>query len=404
MTCVQAWLLLIRKSAAAKFQRGLEWSRRNPHTALWVTGVTIAVVLLVLLITHWNPYKAQREAFAPIFTLVAGLAIASVTLMRHFAQTDADRQRRITESFSKAIEQLGSEKLEVRLGGIYTLERISKESADDYLAVLENLTAFVRERTRSEAERLAKPLAQRIAECAYLRWENAGKPEGRTEEFWQEAIDQEKLRELPADISAVLTVIKRRSENGERQSFETKEERGLDFRRAVLQGADLPRVHLKRAILIEAHLEGSFLIRSHLEDAQLNKAHLERAVLIEAHLEQAQLVGAHLQEGRLGGAHLERANLTEAHLERADLSGAHLQDAYLGQASLRDAYLRGAHFKGVGLYGALLEGADIRLVDLSETRGLTQAQIERADGDAETKLPAGLTRPARWTDSTAPRP
>jgi hypothetical protein len=31
----------------------------------------------------------------------------------------ADRQRRITESFSKAVEQLSSDKLEVRLGGIY---------------------------------------------------------------------------------------------------------------------------------------------------------------------------------------------------------------------------------------------------------------------------------------------
>jgi hypothetical protein len=36
--------------------------------------------------------------------------------------------RRITESFSKAVEQLGSDKLEVRLGGTYSLERISKES------------------------------------------------------------------------------------------------------------------------------------------------------------------------------------------------------------------------------------------------------------------------------------
>ena len=32
--------------------------------------------------------------------------------MRHFAQTDADRQRRITESYSKAVEQLASDKIE----------------------------------------------------------------------------------------------------------------------------------------------------------------------------------------------------------------------------------------------------------------------------------------------------
>jgi hypothetical protein len=65
-------------------------------------------------------------AASPSLPLTAGLAIAGVTLVRHFAQIEADRQRRITESFSKATEQLGSDKLELRLGGIYTLERISK--------------------------------------------------------------------------------------------------------------------------------------------------------------------------------------------------------------------------------------------------------------------------------------
>jgi hypothetical protein len=76
---------------ATRFQQTGEWVRHNPRTALWLGGVIVAVALLVLLITHWNPYKAQHEAFAPIFTLVAGLAIAGVTLMRHFAQTEADR-------------------------------------------------------------------------------------------------------------------------------------------------------------------------------------------------------------------------------------------------------------------------------------------------------------------------
>ena len=53
----------------------------------------------------------------------AALQQAATAQRRHKEQTDADRQRRITESFSKATEQLGSDKIEVRLGGIYTLVR-----------------------------------------------------------------------------------------------------------------------------------------------------------------------------------------------------------------------------------------------------------------------------------------
>jgi hypothetical protein len=54
----------------------------------------------------WAEYSAYHAAIAPLLTLAAGVAVAGVALLRHFAQTEADRQRRITESFSKAIEQL----------------------------------------------------------------------------------------------------------------------------------------------------------------------------------------------------------------------------------------------------------------------------------------------------------
>jgi len=38
-----------------------------------------------------------------------------------------EHQRHIAESFSRAVEQLGSDKVEVRLGSIYSLEQISRE-------------------------------------------------------------------------------------------------------------------------------------------------------------------------------------------------------------------------------------------------------------------------------------
>lgn len=63
------------------------------------------------------------------------------------AQTDLDRQGQLTDRFSKAIEQLGSDKLQIRLGGIYALERIAHDSERDYPTVRNVLTTFVREET-----------------------------------------------------------------------------------------------------------------------------------------------------------------------------------------------------------------------------------------------------------------
>ncbi|ARF57393.1 pentapeptide repeat-containing protein [Streptomyces gilvosporeus] len=85
----------------------------------------------------------------------------------------------------------------------------------------------------------------------------------------------------------------------------------------------------------------------------------------------------------------------------ADLFGARLKGAALRGASLRGACLIAADLRGADLRTADLIGADLRDADLSGadlTGGffLTQAQLNAARGDAATRLPAGLTRPAHW--------
>ena len=60
----------------------------------------------------------------------------------------------MVDIFSRSIDQLGSDKLEVRLGAIHTLKRISQDPQyrEYRRPILEALTAFVRERTRNSAQ------------------------------------------------------------------------------------------------------------------------------------------------------------------------------------------------------------------------------------------------------------
>ncbi|WP_327132655.1 pentapeptide repeat-containing protein [Streptomyces sp. NBC_01343] len=87
--------------------------------------------------------------------------------------------------------------------------------------------------------------------------------------------------------------------------------------------------------------------------------------------------GADLMGARLAGADLRGANLRGAYLIAADLSGADLRLADLIGADFRDADLRGA--------------------DLRDALFLTQPQLGAARGDAATKIPPTLARPAHWT-------
>ncbi|MEV0618989.1 pentapeptide repeat-containing protein [Nonomuraea sp. NPDC050404] len=110
----------------------------------------------------------------------------------------------------------------------------------------------------------------------------------------------------------------------------------------------------------------------------------------------------------LRASELERAGLKGREHRGADLIGARLKGAGLRGANLRGAYLIGADLRGTDLRQADLIGADLRGADLSgaDLTGaiyLTQAQLNAARGDAATRLPATLTRPAHWGEDSPAR-
>ncbi|MEU7478798.1 pentapeptide repeat-containing protein [Lentzea sp. NPDC042327] len=99
----------------------------------------------------------------------------------------------------------------------------------------------------------------------------------------------------------------------------------------------------------------------------------------------------------------ERLRSSAKSYRGADLIGARLRNKKLVDADLRGAYLigadlTGADLRGADLIGADLRGADVSGADLSTSLFLTQMQVNAARGNAGTKLPAVLTRPAHWAE------
>ena len=97
----------------------LQWLRRRRRP---VVVIIVGCVLLYLSLPYWpqvwSTYKDDPDTFTPFFTPIGALLVGLAAFgqwrtarLRHEEQTNADRQRRITESFSKAVEQLGSDKL-----------------------------------------------------------------------------------------------------------------------------------------------------------------------------------------------------------------------------------------------------------------------------------------------------
>jgi pentapeptide repeat protein len=105
----------------------------------------------------------------------------------------------------------------------------------------------------------------------------------------------------------------------------------------------------------------------------------------------ANLSGQWLTGEDLRGARLSDANLSGADLSGANLSGANLFGANLRGATLNRANLNGSYPFGANLSGANLSGADLSRASLSDAKNVTPTQLDEACGNAETKLPEGLS-------------
>jgi hypothetical protein len=216
--------------------------------------------------------------------------------------------RLITERFSKAVEQLGSDKIEVRLGGIYALERIAQDSDRDHWTIMEVLTSFIQEKS------LIKPISEEQIRAKAYEMSKKGSTE-TDKKIWDSAFKTLLKEQMTKDIQAALTVIGRRHKKD-------PTDRRIDLSSANLSCALLNCANLSHALLNE-----SDLIHASLKESDLSSATLFNSKLNDAHLGDANLSGAILRKSNLSGAHLKGAILSGANLNGANLSGANLSNA-----------------------------------------------------------------------------
>ena len=120
-------------------------------------------------------------------------------------------------------------------------------------------------------------------------------------------------------------------------------------------------------------------------DVAAERAAVNPLLLRASALVRAQAPGPAKRRDRRG------ADLVGARLEGADMRGVDLRGALLIGADLRGADLRCAD-----LIGADLRDTDLRGADLTGALFLTRSQLAAARGDARTRVPSALDRPAHW--------
>lgn len=231
-------------------------------------------------------------------------------------QLQISRESQITEQFNKAIDHLGSDQVDVRIGGIYALQRIADTSERERAAIIEVLTAYVREHA-------PKPEVQDgLSPSRRFRALLSGPAVPGTP-------NPAMLPFPKPDVQAAVIVLVRRDA-------------------ATRGGADL----------------------------DLTGVDLCKAYLAMPKVKVAQLQQVNFQEALLQASNLEKADLRHGDLWRVDLRWSNLKSADLRKAYLREAVLRDTELQGADLRETQLQGADLRDANLEGTR-LQGAEVDR---------------------------
>jgi len=275
-----------------------------------------------------------------VLAAIVGFVLAGFRTSTQMQMTQTAIDGQVTERFTRAVEQLGKEQRAVRLGAIYALERIARDSPRDRDTIVETLAAYIRE---------------------HAPWPPRDKDSRALDEA---ALKAEKARtdvRPPIDISAALTVLCGLLPNGDPLR------ENVDLRHTDLRGLDAPNIDLSYT--------------------SLSRACMNRANLYKANLTKTSLVLVDLR-----GSILKEMCLKEADLRSAELGGADLDSADLSMANLRFAFLDSL---------ASGEGTHLSNANLSDVKHLTQEQIDSIRyyrGHPPKNLPDGLTLPEPYDE------
>jgi uncharacterized protein YjbI with pentapeptide repeats len=290
--------------------------RRPPFwvaVTLAAAGVLLALSALIFipLLLHPNLSNAQLHGVSDAQTRITLQQTQAqlqdntrATLLQGFAglvlvggavatwrQVQLSRHGQITDRTTRAIDQMASDSIHVRIGGIYALERLAKDSGEDRQTITRILTTFIRTRSPWTA------------------------PPQMNHQHDTPPLDEGMFRlGLRAeDVQMALYIL------GDRPHPD--QERPLYLSFADLRIASLARRDLRGIFAQNTNLAGAWLQGAQLDDAYLKKSDLRQAQLDGASLVNAKLNNAHLQGANLQGADLRGADLRETCLDGANLSG-----------------------------------------------------------------------------------
>ncbi|MBA85823.1 MAG: hypothetical protein CML69_13965 [Rhodobacteraceae bacterium] len=294
------------------------------------------------------------------------------------------------EAFNETVPNL-----EVRIGALFALERISQDSARDHIQIMEILCAYIRSNAPAKnAEICPQPPASQ-ERPASDDWRAQLKESKEALWSWSKA-EHPRL-----DIQIALKILGRRSQ--ERRLLEARGHEQTPVLSFVFDEATKCRTSVEfRAWSMACDDYRGY--RLDLRDTDLQRADLSELNLNGALLNGSKLNGAKMVGTKLNGTKLWACEFQGSWMSNASLIGADLRTTKFFASSLQDADLRAAVFSFEKIQRPFLCHSNTRWAaclntdwrELGEPRKITADHIDQMFADRSSKLPTEIPRPTHW--------
>ncbi|SCG37788.1 Uncharacterized protein YjbI, contains pentapeptide repeats [Micromonospora rifamycinica] len=274
-------------------------------------------------------------------------------------QVEITRDEQLAGRLYRSFEYLGHDNLNVRIGAMFTLERLVRASPEDTRAVLEVLAAYVRTRSPWPPK-----LPGQYIESADID-------------------DVPPMQTRSPDIQLALDVIGRLNSGGSDIRLSLAES---DLRQASLNGGDFSDIDF----------DSSSLARVTAYEAKLNRASLQEVDLRGAHFDSAEMHLCWLRdvltdESTGVSGDLTGSDLNHAKFQHVDFRGSSMARVRATGVDFSGAFLDGVSFSGAELDGTNFAQASLRGTDISSATFYGPCDFRLSAYDKETVFPGGFS-------------
>jgi len=273
------------------------------------------------ILTHNNQFSAAKSLVSLVKDLILGLTaivgVVSVVAAARSAKAASEQalianDAKITDRIAKAVEFLGNEKENIRIGAILSLERIAKDSPRDHQVIFEQISVFIKNKLENKPRHSDEIIGIIIKNKSYFRDVNLA----------IEVIGRRNFKNdsLQIDLSNC---------NFSNIRMQNKNFRGINFFGSTFNNSSFFKCNFEECNLITSDFSDCTFNESILSGSKFQNSTLSRAKIVSCDMKRCIFIRAKVDD-----LNIKLTDMSKSTFSRNRFINAEISDSKFGECKI----------------------------------------------------------------------